>query len=373
MLNVLKSLLERLDEVTFADPQMLPLFYPLGLLFILTLLVLSWRIFTRPAPMHGSKYALFGTMKYIFSVLAVVAFCLLALARPYLPQGSIQWKEGPVNCIVVIDQSFSMFAPDVHPIRLAVAKAHARALVEKSILKPGDKVALFVFNKNSRICVYLTNYFRRLPEGIDRITPPRSMKRHLAKWITLNDDSYWFTDFALVLNNIYQAIDMQDSSMGQEIPVKRSNTFIFFFSDGGDESRNLRKINDALKELKIRGIKIYPIGIGTSYGYKLASILKWHGYEAGTHFDAKILKDFGNEYTRLDKRTLGLLKDGTGGEMTTIESNVDSAMTFMRRVVDSHRSSDIEPYYEDDRYELWPYCLYGAMFFVGLLVLSVRI
>lgn len=351
--------IERLNEVIFANPGFIPYLKYVVYAVLVTLAVIFFRFITRPKKTYGSRYPFIGKAKYILFAFGAIACSLVALARPYLPQGGVELRQGAVDVVVAIDTSVSMFSFDIEPFRLEVAKLNAYNLVARGIVRPGDRIALFTFNGNTVRQLYLTKDTDRYLTEINDIVRPRSF---------LNDETRFFTDYALALEHIYLSLDRQDRDAGLEVPRKIKNRLIFIFSDGDDRSGDRERIAVSLKALNARGVKIYPIGIGTIRGVKILNVLRWHGYKAGKHYKRHIDKELRFERTRLNKRTLGYLKDQTNGRMVFIEDSDEDVYSFMKSVVDSHRSFAITPRPKEGRLELWKYCLYGAIFFLFLLI-----
>lgn len=264
--------------IHFLDPAFLYLLILLVALLVLWLGVTLIKLAKRPKRTYGSKYPLVGRIKLwgIF-VIPVGALIVLAMAKPSLVRALSRHRRGDIDVLLVIDRSISMRADDVRPSRLDIAKREASNI--EPLLVEGDKVALFVFGRESHRKIYLSGRFENTFERLARISFPGSLK---------GDGLIWDSDFASMLENVYQSTDRQDSfndgySGKRYVPKKRSNRIVIIFSDGEDQLKKdkpstpeeakyrddyIKRLNSALAEFRKRGLKIYPVGIGTEKGVK---------------------------------------------------------------------------------------------------------
>ncbi|MBI3274325.1 MAG: VWA domain-containing protein, partial [Candidatus Colwellbacteria bacterium] len=263
--------------ISFSEPFFLYLLVPVTVAFLVWSAVAVFRIYSRPKISYGSKYPLLGKVKlWGLFVLPASVFMVLALAKPIMPGSSVRPSTGDIQVVLLLDSSISMRADDVKLSRLEIAKREISRM--GAMLREGDKVALFTFGKSSNRKLYLTKDLETFFDQVERISFPTKLS---------NDESVWSTDFATALEHIYQSMDMQDSR-GENYPAgrkynpkKRDNRIVIIFSDGEDQMLNSMPANEqeiqqkagyidrrkkVLAEYKKRGLKIYPVGVGTSRG-----------------------------------------------------------------------------------------------------------
>lgn len=368
-----------MTNVKFLEPVFLPLLIPLAVLFVLWVIAALIKISSRPDATYGSKYPLIGRIKlWGLFVLPAGALMVLALAKPYLPQNSFSMTRGNVEVILVIDRSISMRATDISGSRLEAAKREAMAI--ESMLHDGDKAALFVFGRESHPKIRLTEKRETVLKRVSRISFPKNIK---------GDALVWDSDFAGMLQNIYFSMDRQDAynegySGKRYVPKYRTNRIVILMSDGEDQLRNdgirgvekykkeyIPRLNRALTEFKRRGLKLYPLGIGTAKGSIWLSLL--NGYKPEEDYPKTLLESWKGQVTRLDKENLSFLARMTGVQLSgyswTVETGSASAKSYLSSIINSNRkelinfesSGDSEP-------RLWQYLLLAS---VAMLILGI--
>src|SRR3989338_6750642 len=146
-------------------------------------------------------------------------------------------------------------------------------------------MALFVFGRESHRKIYLTQNHSSVFERIANINFPKPGNLK-------GDGLIWDSDFASMLENIYQSMDRQDMGIkkdsGRYVPKKKTNRIVILVTDGEDQFKNDKPVNavdaqfridylkrrdKALSEFRKRGLKIYPVGIGTLKGVPRPSLL----------------------------------------------------------------------------------------------------
>lgn len=370
------------DSFHFLDLVFLYLLVPLAILLVLWLGFTVIKLINRPKRTYGSRYPLIGKTKLwgLFAVPAAILM-VLAMAKPSLDQGSLKPSRGNIEIGVLIDRSISMHGDDIRPTRLDIAKREAGNM--EPFLIEGDKAALFVFGRESHRKIFLSG---RLDNTFDRLTKvsfPKSL---------VGDGLVWDSDFASMLENVYQSMDRQDAynegySGKKYIPKKRSNRIVIIFSDGEDqfkkekpatetEAKNrsdyVKRLNSALAEFRKRGLKIYPVGIGTQKGVRWLSLLK--GYKKGEDYPEYLTqdKDWQNGVSRIDKENLMFLARSTGAQpgvnIWTIENGATTVKNYLNTVINSNRKTLLEFSQSEDDQDLWQYFLIAA---VGILALGI--
>lgn len=366
----------------FAEPAFLYLLVPLVALFVVWLFIVIIKLAKRPKRTYGSKYPLIGKIK-LWGLCAIPSGCLmvLAIARPSLDQGSVKAFRGDIEVILIVDRSISMRANDVKPSRLEIAKREAFGV--EQFLKDGDKLSLFVFGKESHNKMYLSGRFENTFEPLARISFPESLA---------GDGLVWDSDFASLMEKIYQSMDRQDSGdrdylKNHYVPQKRTNRIVIIFSDGEDQlkkekpttlqeieehDRYVRRLKSALAEFRKRGLKIYPVGIGTQKGVNWASLLR--GYKKGEDYneDELVQQGWQKNTSRIDKENLMFLSQSTrvqlGSHIWTIENNATTVKNYLSTAINSNRRIMLEFGQSGNDQDLWQYFLLAA---VGVLVLGI--
>lgn len=377
----------------FLEPVYLILLGPVVLLFIFWIVITAVKLVKRPTRTYGSKYPLIGKIK-LWGLFAIptLALMVLAMAKPALDQSHFKPSRGDIEVILVVDRSISMRADDTKPSRLEIAKREALNI--ESFLVEGDRAALFIFGKESYRKIYLSKRFENTFDRLTKVSFPESLA---------GDGLIWDSDFASMLENIYQSMDRQD--MGAEgysgknyMPKKRTNRIVVIFSDGEDQiktdkptypdevqlrNRYIKRLNGALAEFKKRGLKIYPVGIGTQKGVEWISLLKGYevgGYKTGDgsiYYDAgdyneELLKEWKGKFTRLDKENLIFLSRSTGAEVGnriwSVENSSTTVGDYLRQAIDSNRRTMLEFSQDEGNQGLWQYFLLSA---VGILTLGL--
>lgn len=368
--------------IKFLDPDFLYLLIPFGAIFILWLSLTVFKLIKRPRQTYGSRYPLLGKTK-LWGLCSIPAgvLMILAMAKPSLSQGSLKASRGDVEVILVVDRSISMKANDVKPSRLDIAKREAFNV--ESLLLEGDKSALFVFGRESHRKIFLSERFENTFDRLARTAFPKSL---------LGDGLVWDSDFASMLENIYQSMDRQDAynegySGKKYMPQKRSNRIVIIFSDGEDQLKKdkpttleetksrdnyIKRLSSALSEFKKRGLKIYPVGVGTQKGVNWLSLL--NGYKGGEDYPLYLVEEWQNGISRIDKENLMFLSrstgTGLGNQVWTVENRATTVRGYLSSAINSNRRTLLELGQSENAQDLWQYFLIASMSFLILGVLS---
>ncbi|MBI2674533.1 MAG: hypothetical protein HYX22_02245 [Candidatus Yanofskybacteria bacterium] len=373
-------------NLQFISPEYFSLFNFLYILLVVWLVVFAVRYKERVNRTVGSRRVLIGRMlKFNLVVIAVVLpLSILALSRPYLSEGALQFKKGAVEVIFIVDDSVSMWAKDIVPSRLGVSAREIARVYADQILKEGDKASLVIFGKTSLKKLRLSTDFERFYSEILKIGPPESLT---------GDDHPWDSDIALALTDTYNFLDMQDKRLAYRTrfgknppldfdwetfswqPDKKSSRIVIFFGDGDyrfDEytEEKTKQLQASLAEFRRRGLKIYSVGVGTKQGYPVYRVLD--DYKRGVDYFEQTeieLKEEG--MTRLNRITLNFLSSQTGGSMATIENSTGSAANFLRVAIDGHRELTVTVASEQQKQEFWREFLYAALLIFGLAFLII--
>ena len=339
------------NSVYFENPEYLAFLPFAGICLVLGLLASAFKRRTRPVKTYGSSYPLIGRITLWFFALAALSAMILAAARPYFIYGASSFKRGNVDVSVALDISASMWVKDVKPSRLDLAVQEILNLHAHDILREGDRVALFVFGGTVVRKVHLSPDRERFVEVVGRIRPPP----------TLTGDAFpWDTDVAAAFDHVYQSLDNQDRFVagGEDWqPMRRSDRLVLMFSDGDYAAvgEQAQRLDQAMAEFQRRGLKVYPIGIGTQTGVDLSDVLL--DYAKGIDYDDALEAELEGLRTQLNTDTLSFLEQRGGGRQFIIDSAEVSASSFLKDAIESHRSISFELVPDEDRQEIWQYVL----------------
>jgi Ca-activated chloride channel family protein len=170
-------------------------------------------------------------------LLAAVAFAAFAAARPQFGRDEADVEQRGIDLVIVLDLSQSMLAADAKPSRLERAQAEIDALLERM---QGDHVGLVVFAGRPFVRSPLTSDLRALRgmvHGVGdelRLVPPGS-------------------DLGPAIR------EGQRLALGGEAQTKA----LLIVSDGEDHGDSAAA---AVADAKLRGLRVYTAGVGTSEG-----------------------------------------------------------------------------------------------------------
>jgi hypothetical protein len=340
----------QVPEIGFASPAYL-LALPLaaGLVaFWLFVFVLARR--SRPLRTHGSRYPLIGRSKLWFFMTGVLALTALAAARPFVVHGTSTFQRGGVDVVVAVDVSASMWLEDVTGAsRLSIASREIAALHGEGILKPADRIALFVFGGAAVRKAHLSSNAARFADAVGRLRRPA----------TLTGDAFpWGSDIAAALEHVNHSLDNYDRfEAGERVdwtPSHRTNRLLLLVTDGdfAVAPAQLGHLEQVLAECRRRGLVVYPIGVGSQPGRELVEVLRH--YQPGRDYDDQLVAELKAEpRSRLDTQWLRLIAQRTGGRLFTIESAGATTAGFLRSAIASHRSLSLSLTREETQQEVW--------------------
>jgi hypothetical protein len=352
------------ESLEFQNPEYLAIVPVAGLLAVFGLLVFALRLQLRPARTEGSKYPFFGHIKFWFFAILALSLVAVAAARPFWVYGASSFKRGDVDVIIAIDASASMWVKDLGPSRLALAVREALSLYTQDILTPGDRTAVFVWGTTALRRVHLSSNAERFVEEVGRIGPPP----------TLSGDAFpWDSDVATAFESVYLSLDNQDRFESGEDdwqPEERSDRLVLLFTDGDFliDAEQRSRLDLALSEFGRRGLSIYPIGIGSRTGVNVDSVLL--DYVRGVDYDETLEADLEGQRTRLGLDGINMVEQRTNGRSFLLDSPQLESATFLRNVVDSHRSISFQLIPSDDKQEVWQWVVMLAIvvFVVAMLL-----
>lgn len=238
-----------------------------------------------------------------------IAALSLAMSGPYAGFTTIAVTGTESNRIVAIDVSNSMAAEDVGTSRLAAAKAVAKRLIENH----RGRVGLVVFESGAEVISPLTNDTEALLALLETIQPG---------------------EVGMPGSDIGSAV-MAALRLTEADATQRAD--IVVISDGEEQGRRLA---DAMRTARNRGIKVSGITIGTANGSTIP---------AGDG----VLRDNGEIVTTYARHeTMERLARGTGGlalENPFSEHSLD--MLMVRRAPGARTQTEVRV--PVDRYQ-WP-------------------
>ena len=166
-------------------------------------------------------------------LLSAMALFIVALARPVIDNGEIKVKTSSIDIIAGFDISRSMFANDIYPSRLELAKRKFDSFL-------GDvretRVGVIGFSSRAFMISPLTEDFSTL--------------RYLVK--NMNTDMV-----SLKGTDIMQALEQTDRLLGNS-----DKKALLLFTDGGDD----RDFSDEIAYAKAHHIVVFVYNIGTEKG-----------------------------------------------------------------------------------------------------------
>lgn len=262
-------------------------------IFIIAYLLYIIRVVKIGKALKTPVYGVFGKI-----ALRAIYFALfiISLLGPSFGNSKREIKSIGKDIMIAIDLSQSMNAADVPPTRLAKVKFELGKIIDEF---SSDRIGLIIFSSESFVQCPLTYDQAALNLFIET----------LHSGLVPNAG----TDFGPALSMSLDKLDTKDDN-GLDTNAK----IILLISDGedfGEETEN------ALKEIKDRGVKLFALGVGTSKGSRI---------ETGSGY----LKDrLGTEVvTKLENRSLKKLAARTGGKYFEINDRVNDTERLINTI-----------------------------------------
>jgi Ca-activated chloride channel family protein len=250
------------------------------------------------------------------AALLVVALALLLVALAG-PKWGFHWEEvhrEGVDIVVALDTSRSMLAEDVKPNRLERAKLAVEDLVKRL---RGDRIGLVAFAGSAFVQCPLTLDYDAFDENL-----------HAVKVGTIPKGG------TALAEAIKAGLDAFEGRQGK-------HEALIIITDGEDHEG---KVEDAAQEAADRGVKIYPVGIGTADGDLIPVTV--HGQQ-------NFLKDRRGQVvkSRLAEDTLQKIATTSGGayvHATSGDFGLDTVYNdFISKMEKRELQSTMERRYED--------------------------
>ncbi|MBF0494812.1 MAG: VWA domain-containing protein [Candidatus Omnitrophica bacterium] len=263
-------------------------------------------------------------------MIAAVIFMLIAVLRPQWGESWQEVKRQGIDMMIALDTSNSMLAEDVLPSRLERAKLAIEDLVKKL---NGDRVGLIAFTGTAFIQCPLTKdyngFLLTLADMNTKILPEGG-------------------------TSLREAIN---AAIYSYLQWKTKNRILIIITDGEDLEGG---IDNALKDAKKAGIKIFCVGIGTKEG----EFIPVKGEDGKMGF----LKDgSGNTVkTKLNEEMLKKISMETGG-LYVRSSKVESGLDLIyEKKISKYQKEDQEKRMERKYSEQFQIPLFIALFFLLL-------
>lgn len=222
-------------------------------------------------------------------ILIAMTCLLLAIARPKGGEMQIEGTSLGIDIYLLLDTSKSMVVEDVGMSRMSLQKAIAKAIIETH---PEDRIGIIGFTGEPYVVCPLTLDHSTLTTFLDSVEVD----------VGSSSPGTGFGD----------AIKLALTRFDPKADYGRA---IVLFSDG--ENNKGTKPAKAARDSLTAGVRIYPIGIGTTEGARLFEL---------DFFRRPIAKTYNNEpvYVKLDKGTLDDVANISNGKAFFVE-NVESA------------------------------------------------
>ncbi len=171
-------------------------------------------------------------VRHAFLLTALAAF-VVALARPVIDRGEIKVKTSTIDIIAAFDISRSMFADDIYPNRLELAKRKFDAFLNDV---KETRVGVIGFSSRAFMISPLTEDFSTLRYLVGNMNPETVSLRG---------------------TDVMQALEQTDALL-----AKSRKKALLLFTDGGDDKDFSKEIDYA----KSHGIVVFVYNIGTEKG-----------------------------------------------------------------------------------------------------------
>lgn len=352
-------------DIVLLNPEFLQFKWLLLGLFVLTSIFFVWRWGVKPKATFGSKYPWLNSFAFWAATVIVSGAVVIALTRP-VTRDEVVVDHESVDVAVAIDNSLSMRAADMGGdlTRLSVAKREALTLLQEEALRKGDRAGLFVFGKSSFLPMPLTTDLSAFGRSVSDVSFPEE---------SLGNETVWGTNLPIALQHVYEILDKQEQfaeDFGFEIGSEDRPIILFVLTDGDNEVADDELFKGSLDELRARGVRVYPIGIGTREGVTWTSLLR--GYQEGEDYPSGYTEGWEGQRTRLETQILSRMASATGGEMHTLTNGSQSALSFMGDVIDANRSSAATPVVNaENKMEFWWYITLGAVVLLMIAILII--
>jgi Ca-activated chloride channel homolog len=277
-------------------------------------------------------------------VLAALAALGAAAARPQV-QAEVPISSSAV--ILAVDVSGSMCATDVNPNRLAAAQDAVRTFIDKQDNR--TRIGLVVFSGFAQVAVAPTTDHDQLNQAVDGLTTGRGTTIGAAILKSIDAIAEINPDVAPADTSGAGGLPGQPenpASPGTRPPkdAQTAPEIVVLLTDGA----NTRGVTpeDAAEQAAARGVRVYPIGFGTTQPTQMVCTREQLGgglYD-GPGRGMSGIGPGGRNFLVVDEDALRTVADTTGGEYFTA-SDADQLQGVLedlpKHVVTQEQSVDV--------------------------------
>lgn len=319
--------LDWLDKITYAHPQYFDFtgLWLAGVIGILFALVLK-RLF-RPKHARDSKQKIIGPDWVWVLSLVLAGFIIVALTGPKIDTFRMLQSKDNLDIVIAADKSVSMATGDIAPSRHEVMIKEIAAFISSNAVHDGDRLTLFVFSEKSNWRMPLSGDREEFIDKLLEIEHPKDRIYY--------DTSRFYSYFSGLLTHIPEALALQDNYFRHgpyrgELSWSAYPRVIFIFSDGDifDD-----KLATSLAVLAKEKIKVYCIGIGTARGGR--STVKFPNETDPNKLETITIS------SKLNMKTLNLIKDKTGGKSYVVNSYSNQVQSFLAAALAENRKPSL--------------------------------
>jgi Ca-activated chloride channel family protein len=215
----------------------------------------------------------------VAAVLIIAALVLFAIAMAR-PQATVALPRIEGTIMLTFDVSGSMAADDVQPTRLDVAKAAAKAIVDRQ--PPGVVIGVAAFSDGGLSVLAPTSEQASVIQAIDRLGPSRGTSVGQGILAALGAIKQAESDTPA---NYYSNRSPEPTVTPAPVaPGSHSDAAIVLFSDGENNERP--DPVDAAQVAANEGVRILTVGVGTTAG----TTLDLDGFKVQTALDESLLQ-----------------------------------------------------------------------------------
>jgi Ca-activated chloride channel family protein len=271
----------------------------------------------RPDVSWLRKY--FPSILFLFAVTSL----LIALSRPVAPTAVL---TGRTTIILAIDTSGSMCSTDILPSRLAAVKATALSFIQQPVI--GTQVGVVAFADSAELAQEPTVKLRLLERAIENLTTSNSTA--IGSAILTSLDAIAEVDNLIAPSENDVPLPSPPETTQQPQPGTREYAphIIVLLTDGSSNAGPPPLI--AAEKAAERGVRIYPIGFGTSNESTVDCGNPRHSDPSDYWRQGGVS---GGPNTNIDFETLKKIAEMTGGQYHAAESAAELQTVFQ----DLHR------------------------------------
>ncbi|HJR79263.1 MAG TPA: VWA domain-containing protein [Anaerolineales bacterium] len=257
-------------------------------------------------------------LPFMLFMVALASLCI-ALSRPVAPQEVL---SGRTTIILTIDTSRSMCSTDILPSRLAAVKATTLSFVQHPVF--GTQVGVVAFADSAELAQEPTTKLRLLRYAIENLTTAASTA--IGSAILTSLDAIAEVDGRVAPSEevVQFPSTSEPTRQPQHGPVEHVPHIIVLLTDGSNNAGP--SPIEAAEQAAERGVRIYPIGFGTSNESAVDCSNPLHSDPSGVWLRAG--STYPGPNTHIDFETLKKIAEMTGGQYYTAESAAELRTVF---------------------------------------------